>query len=95
MADMPGMDMGSMWDSQSAAGTVAHGCDESETPPAPCDTPLAPDACLSMAPCAPVALAAQHVSLPEISSRVLHVASLSVLQPPSETTAPELPPPRA
>lgn len=65
------------------------------TPPASCDFPWAPDACLSMAPCAPVAIVAQHVVLPDVSSPRLYVSSTLVLQPPSETLAPELPPPRA
>jgi hypothetical protein len=95
MADMAGMDMGNMPMEQHTSGTGSPPHDTPSTPPASCDFPWAPSGCQSMAPCAAAASVAQQVSLPDISSIVFHVASASIRQPPSETIAPELPPPRA
>lgn len=89
MAQMPGMDMGGMSMPHAPAEEGA------ETPTSSCEFPWAPSGCVSMAPCAPTAVAAQSVGLTEVSSPALRVASASPLAPPSETIAPELPPPRA
>lgn len=61
----------------------------------PCRFPWAPDGCQSIAPCAPLAVASAVAD-----TRVPHetpsaVAPQLVLTPPSRTTPPELPPPRA
>lgn len=96
MADMPGMDMSSMIAQQPADGGSAHAPGgASETVPPPCEFPWAPSGCVSMAPCAPAGIAVERVSPAALSPEVLDVASASPLQPPSETIAPELPPPRA
>ena len=96
MPDMPGMDMSHMIAGQQADGGSANTSGGAqETVPPSCEFPWAPSGCTSMAPCAPAAVAVHRVSLPPLSPGVLAVASASPLQPPSETIAPELPPPRA
>lgn len=90
--DMPGMDMAGM----EMPGTTRQ---QSEQDPshhhAPCGVPSAPDACQSMMPCAPLALASVADS-PRASDTVpSSVAPLAELAPPSRVTPPELPPPRA
>lgn len=96
MADMPGMDMSSMHvERQTSDNSDQASAGAQETAPPSCEFPWAPSGCVSMAPCAPVAVATQPVSLVALSPPVPYIASASPLQPPSETIAPELPPPRA
>lgn len=87
VSDMVGMDMSG---SQREASSKAPASDRS-----PCRFPWAPAGCQSMAPCAPVAMAqaAEVASLPVTGAYV--VAALDVLTPPSRSTPPELPPPKA
>jgi hypothetical protein len=61
----------------------------------PCSFPWAPAGCHSMAPCAPVAVATQTVALVPAPPVEHEMAGLVVLAPPSRSTPPELPPPRA
>jgi hypothetical protein len=91
---MADMGMGSMPVDQRGSDTRSSP-DAPDAPPSSCDFPATPSACQSMAPCAPAATVAQRISLSDISSEVFHVASASLIQPPSETIAPEPPPPRA
>jgi hypothetical protein len=60
----------------------------------PCRFPWAPDGCQSMAPCAPAALTTASVTLAAAPQLVAVVPALIVRTPPSETSPPELPPPR-
>jgi hypothetical protein len=60
----------------------------------PCRFPWAPDGCQSMAPCAPAALAVAAQVLTAAPQLVAAVPALIVRTPPSETSPPELPPPR-
>ena len=62
---------------------------------APCRFPWAPDGCQSMAPCAPAALTSPTQVLSPAPQPVTIVPALTVLTPPSQTSPPELPPPRA
>ena len=68
------------------------------TPPhdhVPCDESAAPQACQTMAPCLFAVLAPlASTELPTSAPQSRLIAAL-VLTPPSETAAPELPPPRA
>ena len=76
-----------------SAGSIAG---EAPAPaPAPCGLPWAPSACQSMVACAPAAVASQRIGISATPGVMLRVASAAVLTPPSETIAPELPPPRA
>lgn len=61
----------------------------------PCQFPWAPDGCQSMAPCAPAALASPIQTLSSAVQPVSAPPVLAVLTPPSETSPPELPPPRS
>lgn len=88
--DMRGMNM----NRSTATGVPG----ESPSAPAdqpPCDYPTAPQACQTMAPC----LFAALVPVATVEALEGHAPSLAiatlVLTPPSETPAPELPPPRA
>ena len=93
---MAGMAMTNAPNPPSPAASVGSIAGEAPAPAsAPCELPWAPSACQSMVPCAPAAVAAQRVGIPTTSGVVLRVASAAVLTPPSETIAPELPPPRA
>jgi hypothetical protein len=62
---------------------------------APCSFPWAPANCSSMAPCAPAAVASPTVALLPAPAAEYDVERLIVLAPPSRSTPPELPPPRA
>lgn len=61
----------------------------------PCRLPWAPDGCQSIAPCAPLAIASYAFALDTPNVTPVRIADLSVLTPPSELRAPDLPPPRA
>jgi hypothetical protein len=77
---------------QAAAQNVAP---VQKAPAAPCKFPWAPDGCQSMVPCAPAALASSAAALNRGGSVPERVASDVAVAPPSVTTPPELPPPRA
>jgi hypothetical protein len=64
-------------------------------PTAPCRFPWAPDGCQSMVPCSAAALASASAQLNHPAPVPERVASASAVAPPSITTPPELPPPRA
>jgi hypothetical protein len=66
-----------------------------KAPAAPCKFPWAPDGCQSMVPCAPAALASSAAALNRGGPVPQRVASDVAVAPPSVTTPPELPPPRA
>ena len=85
-APMPGMDMST---------NVPSSTDGPVSGDAPCHLPWAPASCQPMAPCGPAAVTAPALTLllPEVT--LSEVARLVVLVPPSRSTAPELPPPRA
>lgn len=93
--DMSGMDMRGTAPERPADSRAPGAAHLSEAPPVECDFPWAPAGCRSMAPCGPVADAASRVSLTAVRPAVFRISSASPLQPPSETIAPELPPPRA
>ncbi|HKO16502.1 MAG TPA: hypothetical protein VJU87_09695 [Gemmatimonadaceae bacterium] len=62
---------------------------------APCRLPWTPTGCQSMAPCAAAAIASTAALVPALHSAPGLAEVRPVLMPPSETRAPELPPPRA
>jgi hypothetical protein len=64
-------------------------------PATPCRSPWAPDGCQSMVPCSAAALASASAQLNHGTPVPERVASALALTPPSVTTPPELPPPRA
>jgi hypothetical protein len=66
-----------------------------KAPAAPCRFPWAPDGCQSMVPCSAAALASASAHLNRGTPVPERVASASAVAPPSVTTPPELPPPRA
>lgn len=79
------------------ASTVASTMDTDAPPPAgdPCGFPWAPDGCVAIAPCSPIAVAtiSRVMRVPDrLSTRV---AALDVLRPSSWESAPEFPPPKA
>ncbi len=90
--DMTGMDMAGM---DMSGTTKPLSGSESEHHHAPCDFPWAPEGCQSMAPCAPIALAAVTELFARPDAKQSSVAALGVLTPPSIKRPPELPPPRA
>lgn len=97
--DMAGMDMSSMdMSSMDMSGMDmpgdAHDTDGSSDE-APCRFPWAPAGCHSMAPCGPAALAVLTPALTLPKATPVAVLALTVLAPPSQARAPELPPPRA
>jgi len=61
----------------------------------PCRFPWAPDGCQSMAPCSPAAVTSETLTLVSPPTIISVAPELSVLTPPSQTSPPELPPPRA
>jgi len=61
----------------------------------PCRSSSAPMSCPTMVPCGSGAVAVQQVVVLGASREIVRVASAALLTPPSETKAPELPPPRA
>lgn len=61
----------------------------------PCHAPWMPVDCHAMAPCAATAVAAPAVSILFAPSCAHETERLIVLTPPSRTTPPDLPPPRA
>ena len=85
--DMAGMDMGGM--------TARGQADDPAHHPAPCESPSTSDACQTMTPCAPLALASAEESLQAPHAVPSSVAALAVLTPPSPVSPPESPPPRA
>lgn len=87
MSDMTGMDMSG---SQQQPSSKAPGSDGS-----PCRLPWAPAGCQSMAPCAPVAIAETAEVASPLVRGAYSIAALDVLTPPSRSTPPELPPPKA
>lgn len=80
---MPGMAM---------AGAAA---DADGAVPEPCDGATAPTACATMTPCLFAAIAPSVAVDAPSSDESSRVVAALVLTPPSETAAPELPPPRA
>ncbi|MGH7664808.1 MAG: hypothetical protein ACRENI_11005 [Gemmatimonadaceae bacterium] len=78
-----------------AQSATSLGGDSSSPDETPCDHPTTTQSCQTMAPCGPVlVLAAEESSgmMPPVTSRVIDAR---VLTPPSQSTPPELPPPRA
>lgn len=63
--------------------------------PAPCRFPWAPDGCQSMVPCSPAAVASTVAQVEAITARHGPITAWTWLTPPSVSSAPELPPPRA
>lgn len=80
----------SAWSQRSAPG-------EAPVSPssAPCQSPWGPTSCQTMVPCSNAAVAAQQIVVSDASREMVRVASAATLTPPSETKAPEPPPPRA
>jgi hypothetical protein len=66
-----------------------------EVPSAPCKFPWAPEGCQAMVSCAAAALASATTALDSGASVPERVIADARVTPPSVTTAPELPPPRA
>lgn len=64
-------------------------------PPAPCKLPRAPGGCTSMVPCSQSAVAATGISIEPLFEIAQSTFTMVAIAPPSETPAPELPPPRA
>jgi hypothetical protein len=95
--DMAGMTMANASIAQSSGFATVSLRAREQTPssPAPCGLPSAPSGCQSLALCAPAAMASQRVAGPDVAIESIQVASGIVLRPPSVTTLPELPPPRA
>ncbi|MBA3467128.1 MAG: hypothetical protein H0T21_06925 [Gemmatimonadaceae bacterium] len=63
---------------------------------APCRFPWAPGGCgSSMAPCGPAAVTSVAVAVNSVVRPESGTREIRALEPPSEVTAPELPPPRA
>ncbi len=85
-SSMPGMTM-----SADAEGSVQSPSSDK----APCRLPWAPAGCQPMAPCAPAVVASAALVLAVPPTPIAEVATLVVLAPPSRSTPPELPPPRA
>lgn len=61
----------------------------------PCHLPWAPAGCQTMAPCAPTALTSKMLVILSAPLVPHDVQRLELLAPPSISTPPELPPPRA
>jgi hypothetical protein len=61
----------------------------------PCRFPWAPDGCQNMVPCAPAAITAPAHGVVDVPPVAQAIPVLSVVTPPSATSPPELPPPRA
>ena len=95
--DMAGMAMPGAPIVQSSGLSIVSGPDRESPPssPAPCGLPSAPSGCQSLTLCAPAAMASGRVAAPDLAVESMQVASGVVLRPPSLTTLPELPPPRA
>jgi hypothetical protein len=93
MADMPmpGMDMGAN-PSDDGAPARSHGHDSGG---APCDQPGTPAACWVTAPCAGGFVAIAATGDASFAGASAAVVAWTVTMPPSRTTPPELPPPRA
>src|SRR5436190_3672767 len=87
--DTAGMNM-----SQAAPGMHQAARDSAPPQNAPCRFPWAPDGCVSMAPCAPVAVASHALVLDAPNVTPLDASAMTVLTPPSELPAPDVPPPR-
>lgn len=62
---------------------------------APCNGPFGAGECQPLAVCASGAIVPARLSVPAIAARAHTATTLVVIAPPSPTTAPELPPPRA
>lgn len=62
---------------------------------APCQFPMSPDACATMAPCAPAALPTAAVTAAPVRAVPQRVTDRSMALAPGAAPAPELPPPRA
>jgi hypothetical protein len=101
---MAGMDMsgaaGGMTGMASMSATQDAPADSDEerspVPEAPCSFPWAPGGCgPSMAPCGPAAVTSVAVAVNSVVRAGSGPREIRALEPPSEVTAPELPPPRA
>lgn len=66
-----------------------------ETDDAPCDHPVSPEQCRTMGPCVVGSLAAATASELQLAPVAGTVVATLVVMPPSVTSPPELPPPRA
>lgn len=64
-------------------------------PSTPCNQPGNPASCQVMSPCAAAFIAAAAPRTDAATVAPITIRSVRVLAPPSRTTAPELPPPRA
>ncbi len=98
---MAGMDMsGAAGEMASMSVTQDAPADSNEglspTPEAPCNFPWAPAGCgASMAPCGPAAVTSVALAVNSVVRVASGTREIPALEPPSEVTAPELPPPRA
>ena len=69
--------------------------DGAETDDAPCDHPVSPEECRTMAPCAVGILVPASAAEPQPALFPGTVVAALVAMPPSVSSPPELPPPRA
>lgn len=89
-ASMSGMDM-----SASQHNATADSQKAPSAPAPPCRLPWAPGGCTSMVPCSQSAVAATGISIEPLVEITQSTFTMVAIAPPSETPAPELPPPRA
>lgn len=89
-ASMSSMDMSAGEHSATADSQKAPG-----TPAPPCRLPWPPGGCTSMVPCSQSAVAATRISIEPLFEITQSRFTMVAIAPPSETPAPELPPPRA
>jgi len=85
---MAGMDM-------SGAKSERDGSESNRSNQSPCNRPFGPAGCQALAVCASGALVPAQSARRELVRAVATVDVLSALAPPSRSTPPELPPPRA
>lgn len=81
--------------SQPAAGLAQQRANEKTPPSEPCDGQGQPAQCVTMAACAPSVLPVASAVTRATPRVPVVVASAPTIVPLSQTTAPELPPPRA
>jgi len=89
-ASMSGMDMGASQHSATADSPRVPGA-----PAVPCRLPWAPGGCTSMVLCSHSAVAATGIGIEPLVEITQRTFTMVAVAPPSETPAPELPPPRA
>lgn len=77
------------------AGANAKSSGGSQLPQAPCKFPWAPGGCQSMVPCSQAAVVSTAMRAALLIEPSHPRITMVAIAPPSETPAPELPPPRA